>query len=161
MPTVTIAYEFAKDSVKIGEMVIVLDTEGTPLDEVKVTNVQAIERNDRKPLPEQLERLTDDTIVCRCERVTAGEIRALIRQGCRDMNEVKAVTRAGMGACGGKTCTALIKRIFREEGIPIEKVAEEVKRPLFIEVPLGTFAGTASAGAASAGAAFAETEEER
>jgi len=104
-----------------------------------------------EPLPEQLERLTDDTIVCRCERVTAGEIRALIRQGCRDMNEVKAVTRAGMGACGGKTCTALIKRIFREEGIPIEEVAEEVKRPLFIEVPLGTFAGTASAG----------TEEER
>ncbi len=188
MPTVTIAYEFAKDSVKIGEMVIGLDTEGTLLDEVKVTNVRAIERNDRtvlvkvkasksyakqiagirvqapsvcKPLPEQLERLTDDTIVCRCERVTAGEIRALIRQGCRDMNEVKAVTRAGMGACGGKTCTALIKRIFREEGIPIEEVAEQVKRPLFIEVPLGTFAGTASAGAASAGAAFAETEEER
>jgi hypothetical protein len=76
------------------------------------------------------------------------------------MNEVKAVTRAGMGACGGKTCTALIKRIFREEGVPTDEVAEEVKRPLFIEVPLGTFAGTAFAGAASAGAVFAETEEE-
>ncbi|MEA1871356.1 MAG: (2Fe-2S)-binding protein, partial [Candidatus Bipolaricaulota bacterium] len=175
------------------EMVIVLDTEGTPLDEVEVTNVRAIERNDRtvlvkvkapkayakriagirvqassvsQPLPEALERLTDDTIVCRCERVTAGEIRELIRNGYRDMNEIKAVTRAGMGACGGKTCTALIKRLFREEGIPTEEVAEEVKRPLFIEVPLGVFAGTAFAGSASTEAtstkeACAETEEER
>jgi sarcosine oxidase, subunit alpha len=42
----------------------------------------------------------------------------LIRRGYRDMNEIKAVTRAGMGACGGKTCPALIKRLFREEGIP-------------------------------------------
>jgi hypothetical protein len=57
------------------------------------------------------------------------------------MNEVKAVTRAGMGACGGKTCTALIKRIFREEGIPLEEVEENVNRPLFVEVPLGIFAG--------------------
>ncbi|HCP32008.1 TPA: sulfurtransferase, partial [Candidatus Acetothermia bacterium] len=94
-----------------------------------------------QPLPEALKRLSDDTIVCRCERVTAGEIRELIRQGCRDMNEIKAVTRAGMGACGGKTCTALIQRLFREEGIPVDKVTENVKRPLFVEVPLGIFAG--------------------
>ncbi|MCK7482523.1 MAG: hypothetical protein M0C28_39425 [Candidatus Moduliflexus flocculans] len=31
---------------------------------------------------------------------------------------MKAVTRAGMGACGGKTCTTLIQRLFREEGVP-------------------------------------------
>jgi NADPH-dependent 2,4-dienoyl-CoA reductase/sulfur reductase-like enzyme/ferredoxin len=168
MPTVTLAYEFAQESLKVGERVTVLDTEGTVLGEVEVTSVRAIPRNDRtlllrvkapkayakriagirvqeqsicEPLPEKLERLTDDTIVCRCERVTAGEIRSLIRQGCRDMNEVKAVTRAGMGACGGKTCTALIKRIFREEGIPLEEVEENVNRPLFVEVPLGIFAG--------------------
>ncbi|MCK4392283.1 (2Fe-2S)-binding protein, partial [Candidatus Bipolaricaulota bacterium] len=55
--------------------------------------------------------------------------------------EIKAVTRAGMGACGGKTCTALITRLFREEGIPVDKVTENVKRPLLIEVPLGIFAG--------------------
>jgi len=50
------------------------------------------------------------------------------------------VTRAGMGACGGKTCTNLIKRLFREEGVPLEQVAENIQRPLFIEVPLGAFA---------------------
>jgi sarcosine oxidase, subunit alpha len=46
------------------------------------------------------EILTDDAIVCRCERVTAGEIRRAIRSGIRDFNELKHVTRAGMGACG-------------------------------------------------------------
>ncbi|MBN1814310.1 MAG: FAD-dependent oxidoreductase [Anaerolineae bacterium] len=80
-------------------------------------------------------------IVCRCERVTAGEIRTLIRSGVRDMNTIKAVTRAGMGACGGKTCANLIKRLFREEGVTSEGVIENTQRPLFVEVELGAFAG--------------------
>lgn len=95
--------------------------------------------------------MEDDTIVCRCERVTAGEIRALIRGGCRDMNEIKADTRAGMGACGGKTCTPLIERIFREEGVPLSEIKENVKRPLFVEVPLGVFAGANSKDVEEAG----------
>jgi hypothetical protein len=52
-----------------------------------------------------------------------------------------------MGACGGKTCPNLIKRIFREEGIPPEQVADLTRRPLFMEVPLGAFAGVAADGA--------------
>ncbi|MBN1977773.1 MAG: FAD-dependent oxidoreductase [Anaerolineae bacterium] len=82
-----------------------------------------------------------EDIVCRCERVTAGEIRALIRSGVRDMNTIKAVTRAGMGACGGKTCTNLIKRLFREEGVALEEITDNTQRPLFVEVELGAFAG--------------------
>jgi len=85
--------------------------------------------------------LEDDTIVCRCERVTAGEIRGLIRAGYRDMNAIKAITRAGMGSCGGKTCTSLILRLFREEGIPLSEIEAPVKRPLYIEVPFRAFAG--------------------
>jgi len=172
-PTVTIAYEFSKESLKEGDTLTILDVEGEILGDVQVESVRAIERNDRtvivkvkapkeyakriagirvqepwvsQALPETLERLTDDTIVCRCERVTTGEIRALIRGGYRDMNEIKAVTRAGMGACGAKTCTALIKRLFREEGIALEEVTENVPRPLFVEVPLGTFAGVKEVG---------------
>jgi NADPH-dependent 2,4-dienoyl-CoA reductase/sulfur reductase-like enzyme/ferredoxin len=87
------------------------------------------------------ERLGDKAFVCRCERVTAGEIRALIRQGVRDLNELKAITRVGMGPCGGKTCTALVYRLFREAGIPLDAVTEGTQRPLFVEVPLGVFAG--------------------
>jgi hypothetical protein len=46
-----------------------------------------------------------------------------------------------MGACGGKTCTNLIKRAFRELDVPMEEVTEHVHRPLFVEVPLGVLAG--------------------
>jgi bacterioferritin-associated ferredoxin len=97
-----------------------------------------------------VERIADDAdvddvgVVCRCEQVTAGEIRALIRAGIRDMNHIKAVTRAGMGACGAKTCTNLIKRLFRKEGVPLAQVTENIRRPLFVEVPLGVFAGVAT-----------------
>jgi len=85
--------------------------------------------------------LHDDEIVCRCERVTAGELRALIREGHRDVNELKTIVRVGMGACGGKTCAPLIERLFRDEGVPLAEVTPSVRRPLFVEVPLGVFAG--------------------
>lgn len=83
----------------------------------------------------------DDTIVCRCERVSVGEIRKWIRAGVKDFNELKALTKVGMGACGGKTCTPLINQIFREEGIPSDEIIEGTKRPLHgYEVPMGIFA---------------------
>ncbi len=85
--------------------------------------------------------LDDDTIVCRCERITLGAIRDAIRQGVRDMNQMKAMLTVGMGACGGKTCGALIQSIFRQEGIPREEVTGFNERPLMTEVPLGLFAG--------------------
>jgi sarcosine oxidase subunit alpha len=171
--TVTIAYEFLEKSIHVGDRVTVLDAEGTVLGNVEVTGVRALKAFDRtvavkvkspgsyakriaglriqekevtQPMDHYVQRLTDDTIVCRCERVTAGEIRALIRQGYRDINEIKAVTRAGMGACGGKTCTPLIHRLFRDEGIPETEVVDAVKRPLFMEVPLGVFAGVVEEG---------------
>ncbi len=170
-PTVTIPYEFTADSIKKGDVVTVLDTEGQILGNVEVIRVRAPKFSDRalmvsvrapheiakqiagirpketwvaRPTAEYVERLGDDEIICRCERVTAGEIRALIRSGVRDMNHIKAVTRAGMGACGGKTCANLIQRLFREEGVPLPRVTENVQRPLFIEAPLGAFAGVSA-----------------
>ena len=78
-------------------------------------------------------------MVCRCERVSKSEIVAAIRAGVRDMNQLKAVVRAGMGGCGGKTCTDLILRIFREEGVPLEDVTLPTVRPLMAEVHMGDF----------------------
>ena len=86
--------------------------------------------------------LADDAIVCRCERVSAGEIRKWIQQGVTDINQLKALTHVQMGACGGKTCTAIINKIFREEGVPSEQITKGTLRPLFVEVPLGVFAHT-------------------
>jgi sarcosine oxidase, subunit alpha len=167
-PTVAVPFEFLKDRLKPGDRIVGEDTEGPPLGEVEVGAAKALKANDRtvivkvraprayakkiaglriqpaetvEPLGHYVERTADDTIICRCERVTAGEIRRLIRDGVRDISEIKAVTRAGMGSCGAKTCTPLVHRLFREEGVPDTEVVDQPKRPLFLEVSLGTFAG--------------------
>jgi NADPH-dependent 2,4-dienoyl-CoA reductase/sulfur reductase-like enzyme/ferredoxin len=167
-PTVTIAYEFGAETIRAGDVVVAMDAEGQELGPCEVVGVRVTPAQDDTllvqlrvpaesaarvagirvqpesgavPLGAPVRRLADDAIVCRCERVTAGQIRALVRQGCRDLNEIKAVTRAGMGACGGKTCMPVIRRIYREEGVPLSEVTDHVQRPLFVEVPLGAFAG--------------------
>jgi len=48
--------------------------------------------------------IAPDTVVCRCEDVTRAEIDAAARDGARDMNQLKAWTRCGMGPCQGRTC---------------------------------------------------------
>lgn len=55
---------------------------------------------------EQAAALADDVLVCRCERVTAGEIRAALNEpSCpTEVNRVKSVTRCGMGRCQGRFC---------------------------------------------------------
>ena len=165
---VSIPYEFSADTIKEGQTVTVLDTVGDELGNVVVLKVRAPKFADRtvlvkvraplaiankiagiriqklsvgSPISDAIERLDDDAIVCRCERVTVGDIRNCIRAGVRDMNELKGATRSGMGACGGKTCPSLIARIFSEEGVPLSEVTELSRRPLFMEVPMSTFAG--------------------
>jgi sarcosine oxidase subunit alpha len=167
-PLVTVPYEFSAEAVQEGGVVTAVDTEGAVLGNVEVVKVRAPKFADRALLvqvraprdvakriagilsqrlwqaesqAEAVERTMDDVMVCRCERVRVGEIRALIRSGVRDMNAIKAVTRAGMGACGGKACTNLIKQLFREEGVALEEITDNTQRPLFVEVELGAFAG--------------------
>ncbi|UCD74851.1 MAG: (2Fe-2S)-binding protein [Phycisphaerales bacterium] len=82
-----------------------------------------------------------DPVVCRCSRVRKSGIVGEIRAGVRDMNQLKASVRSGMGACGGNTCTELILRIFREEGVDPSEVTLPSERPLETEVPLSAFAG--------------------
>ena len=88
----------------------------------------------------QKQKIADDAMVCLCEHVTAGEIRKLIKKGIKDMNQIKAITRAGMGSCGGKTCQNLIRRLFKEEGISLDEIVADTRRPLFVEVELDKFA---------------------
>jgi NAD(P)H-nitrite reductase large subunit len=48
--------------------------------------------------------VADATILCRCEEVTAGRVREAVALGCLGTNQLKAFTRAGMGACQGRVC---------------------------------------------------------
>ena len=89
--------------------------------------------------PSRDETHPDDPIVCRCERVRKSAIVREIRAGVRDLNQLKAMARVSMGGCGGKTCTELVGRIFREEGIDLGDLAPGTIRPLVAETPLGRF----------------------
>jgi NAD(P)H-nitrite reductase large subunit len=46
----------------------------------------------------------DAVMVCRCEEVTAGQIRDAAKLGCQGLNQLKAYTRCGMGPCQGRMC---------------------------------------------------------
>ncbi len=62
------------------------------------------------------ESLPDDVLVCRCEEVTAGEIRRAVRRyGAGTVTEVKRRVRAGMGLCQGRSCSKLTMKILAEE----------------------------------------------
>lgn len=57
----------------------------------------------------------DDTIICRCEEVTAGKIRDYARMGCLGPNQAKAFGRAGMGPCQGRYCGLTVTQILAQE----------------------------------------------
>jgi pyruvate/2-oxoglutarate dehydrogenase complex dihydrolipoamide dehydrogenase (E3) component len=58
--------------------------------------------------------VTDDTVVCRCEEVTAGALRAACHDlGATDARAAKLLTRAGMGLCQGRTCGRAVEDLVR------------------------------------------------
>ena len=167
-PTVTIPYELpvVKEEV-IGKFFPVTEQEGNVIGKAEV--VQIVQSNKmnhtvlvKVTVPQDIaERVagiqlnlshssetyqensideTQDTILCRCERVSEKEIRDLIRSGVHDLNLIKAITRAGMGACGGKTCESLILQLMREEGVAVDEITPLSKRPLTMEITMKTFA---------------------
>ena len=90
------------------------------------------------PVPDcWLGGLTVDTVVCRCEEVTAGEIRAVVRQdGVTDARTAKLLVRPGMGWCQGRVCGYAVERVVADvNGVPA--VHRPVERPVAVPVPLG------------------------
>ncbi|MCL2064511.1 MAG: FAD-dependent oxidoreductase [Candidatus Cloacimonetes bacterium] len=79
------------------------------------------------------------TIICLCERVDIDTVKELIKKGITDINQIKAITRMCMGPCGAKTCDVLLRQVLKQEGISIEKIVGNTRRPLFVEVPLENF----------------------
>lgn len=56
----------------------------------------------------------DETLVCRCELVSRGDIRAAVSEGCPGPNQLKAFTRAGMGPCQGRMCGPTVTATMAE-----------------------------------------------
>lgn len=86
--------------------------------------------------------LDDDVIVCRCEEITAGEIRKAIREyHATTVTEVKRRVRAGMGLCQGRTCGKLVSRIIAEEtGKQMSQIKGSTDRPPVRPVTFGELA---------------------
>lgn len=62
------------------------------------------------------QNVPDDTVICRCENVTAGDIRATIHnKGCVELNQLKAHCRSGMGRCQGRGCSTAIRELLAYE----------------------------------------------
>ena len=94
------------------------------------------------PVPSAwMSRLEPDTVVCRCEEVTAGRLRAAVEdQDARDARAAKLLVRTGMGWCQGRVCgyaTACLTA--RWAGTPYDP-AVVATRPVAVPVPLGTLA---------------------
>ncbi|HEX2010838.1 MAG TPA: FAD/NAD(P)-binding oxidoreductase [Roseateles sp.] len=72
----------------------------------------------------QAAALPDDAVVCRCEGVSAGELRHCVRElGSQEVNRAKAFSRVGMGRCQGRYCGhAAAELIAAEAHIPVERV---------------------------------------
>ncbi|MBB3185305.1 NADPH-dependent 2,4-dienoyl-CoA reductase/sulfur reductase-like enzyme [Halomonas fontilapidosi] len=86
----------------------------------------------------------DDTIVCRCEEVTAGELRQIADAGCRGPNQAKAFCRAGMGPCQGRLCGLTVSQILADRsGLPIDAVGYYHIRPPIKPLTLGELADIA------------------
>ncbi len=72
----------------------------------------------------------DVVVICRCEDVTLAEIRDLIAEGYTTMEEIKRITRCGMGPCQGRTCRQLVlAEIARATGRSLAGVSPPRFRP--------------------------------
>ncbi|MGF7057091.1 (2Fe-2S)-binding protein [Brassicibacter mesophilus] len=74
--------------------------------------------------------MDENTIICRCSDITLKEIRDLIKKGYTTLDEIKRVSRAGMGPCQGRTCGQLIlKEISLYTGKSISELEVCTSRP--------------------------------
>ena len=67
--------------------------------------------------------LDDATIVCRCEEVTAAQVRDAAGLGCLGLNQMKSFTRCGMGPCQGRMCGATAAEVLAAaRGVPVATI---------------------------------------
>jgi thioredoxin reductase/bacterioferritin-associated ferredoxin len=83
--------------------------------------------------------LDDNVMVCRCEGVSAGDLRAALRAefGPTEVNRLKAITRCGMGRCQGRFCgLAAAELTAHALGVSLEAVGRLRVQPPVKPIPL-------------------------
>jgi NADPH-dependent 2,4-dienoyl-CoA reductase/sulfur reductase-like enzyme len=83
--------------------------------------------------------IADDEIVCRCEGITAGTLRAAASErDAHELNRLKAFTRIGMGRCQGRVCGhAAAEILARTLGKDVASVGRLRGNPPVKPIPVG------------------------
>ena len=83
----------------------------------------------------------DNTVICRCEEVTAGQIRSFVDLGCEGPNQAKAFGRSGMGPCQGRYCGLTVSGVIAaKRSVPMADVGYYRIRPPLKPITLGELA---------------------
>jgi len=95
------------------------------------------------PLKSGLCKLVKDEVhVCRCEEVTAGEVRRAIEMGVTQLNQLKPWTRVGMGRCQGRICGGILNQMLADEtGVSISEIQPFTSRAPIKPVPMESVGG--------------------
>lgn len=64
---------------------------------------------------ESFRRPKGDTVVCRCEEISAQQVRETVGIGCAGPNQMKSYLRCGMGPCQGRFCAVTVTELIAEE----------------------------------------------
>jgi len=71
-----------------------------------------------------------ETIVCRCEEVTARQITEAVALGCPGPNQMKSFLRCGMGPCQGRLCGLTVTELIAAaRGLPPQEIGYYRLRP--------------------------------
>ncbi len=85
---------------------------------------------------------TGDTIVCRCEEITADQIKATVALGVDGPNQMKSFLRCGMGPCQGRLCgTTVTEMIADARGVSPAQTGYYRLRPPVKPITLAELAG--------------------
>ena len=164
--TLKIPYEFAPLP-KNGETVLALDRAGNPVCDalvVKILNNAAMDKTAivclefdkefiydvrhlrlKHEIPATEEEIRppeeDISIICRCSDIDAHTVRDFIERGLHSIDEIKRISRLGMGPCGGRNCIPLVlSEISRATGKSITELSPGTFRPFTQSLDLGAVA---------------------
>ncbi len=85
--------------------------------------------------------MADQIVICRCEDITKERLMEVIADGYETIDEIKRVTRAGMGPCQGRTCRQLIaQELSKIYGVPMEEVLMPTFRAPVKPISMGVLA---------------------
>lgn len=91
--------------------------------------------------PPQFRIPDGNTIVCRCEEVTSGQVSEAVRLGCTGPNQLKAFLRCGMGPCQGRLCGLTVSELIaRDRATTPADVGHLRLRPPIKPITLGELA---------------------